>query len=106
MESGKIRFAAHVNVEAFPDIFSALIGIEVSKDQEGCLELFAEIPNVLFTINTCDRPVRFLRLDRGEILAHAFRYHHTTPARRKCHQNRVVRGAEERRYVDAGECIR
>ncbi len=41
VESGKIRVTSQVNVDSFSDIFYALISIVVSKEQEGCMELFA-----------------------------------------------------------------
>ncbi len=55
VKSGAIRVTAQANIETFPDIFYALVGIEVSTTQEGCGEQIARIPNVLFTMNVTGR---------------------------------------------------
>ena len=55
IESKKIFIKAFVNIDEFPDILIAYIGIKQVGNANKCLEMLSEIPEVIYTVNTIGR---------------------------------------------------
>jgi len=55
LEAGKVSIRASVNVDEFPEILIAFVGLKQSGPPEECLDALARIPEVVYTINTIGR---------------------------------------------------
>jgi Lrp/AsnC family transcriptional regulator, regulator for asnA, asnC and gidA len=55
VDSGAVRVTAQVDIEALPDIFYVLVGIEVVSLQDEVVREIDKLPNILFTMNVTGR---------------------------------------------------